>query len=445
MKVGKQLSRAESVYRGYVLATLTFVFGLNYADRFLMTLLLEPIKRDLGLSDTQLGFLTGIAFALFYATLGLPIARWADRGNRVNITALAIGLWGATVTACLGAVNFTQLALIRVFAGIGESGCMPPTYSLVGDYYPRPAERTRAMTLYWLAAPVAALLSFLLGGWLNQIVGWRMTFFAVGIPGLLAAVVVRLTVLDPRSLRPGQNSRQRSSPRMAKVLDVLWHQRSARNVSLAVILLFTVGHGLTPWYAAFMMRSHGMTTAELAIWLGFIFSIAGIGGTLLGGFVSARWFGDNEAGQMRLSAVAIAACFPCFALFLLMPHKQQALAALVPLVMAFNFFVGPTFALMQRLVVSEMRATTLAVVMLFANLIGMGLGPQVVGIFSDLLGPILGSDSLRYSMLVVSLVTFWSAYHFWQVGLTVKDDLMSVASEVSYETFEAVPSSKCGI
>src|SRR5258708_31778926 len=144
-----------------------------------------------------------------------------------------------------------------------------------------------------------------------------MTFFAVGIPGLLAAVVVRLTVLDPRSLRPGQNSRQRSSPRMAKVLDVLWHQRSARNVSLAVILLFTVGHGLTPWYAAFMMRSHGMTTAELAIWLGFIFSIAGIGGTLLGGFVSARWFGDNEAGQMRWSAAAIAPWFPCSALFLL--------------------------------------------------------------------------------------------------------------------------------
>src|SRR5690349_1463529 len=148
-------------YERYVLATLTLVYTLNYLDRGLIILLLQPIKEDLHLSDTQLGFVTGIAFALFYATLGLPIARWADRGNRVTITSIAIGLWGLTVMVCLFVSNLVQLVLARIAAAVGESGCMPPTYSLVGDYFPAPAARTRAMAIYWLASPLALLISLI--------------------------------------------------------------------------------------------------------------------------------------------------------------------------------------------------------------------------------------------------------------------------------------------
>ena len=168
-------------YKRYVLSTLTLVYTLNYVDRGLIVLLLQPIKDDLHLSDTQLGFLTGIAFALFYATLGLPIARWADRGNRVTITSIAIGLWGLTVMSCVFVTNFAQLVLARIAAAVGESGCMPPTYSLVGDYYPAPAGRARAMSIYWLGNPFAALTSFIVGGWLNELYGWRITFFLLGI------------------------------------------------------------------------------------------------------------------------------------------------------------------------------------------------------------------------------------------------------------------------
>src|SRR5688572_23768263 len=167
----------DAHYKRYALVMLTAVYMLNLVDRGLMMLLLQPIKDDLQLSDTQLGFLTGIAFGLFYAILGLPIARWADRGNRVTITSLAIGLWSLTVMACVLVGNFVQLVAARIAAAVGEAGCMPPTYSLLGDYFPGAAERTQAMSVYWMAAPLSALFTFIVGGWLNELYGWRITFF----------------------------------------------------------------------------------------------------------------------------------------------------------------------------------------------------------------------------------------------------------------------------
>lgn len=417
---------SKYTYKRYVLALLTLAFGFVWLDRSLIMLLLQPIKEDLHVSDTQLGFVTGIAFALFYATLGLPIARWADRGNRVTITSIAIALWGATVTLCIFVTNFAQLVLVRILAAVGEAGCMPPTYSLLGDYFPNASERTRAMTVYWMAAPLAPLIGFVLGGWLNERYGWRVTFLLMGAPALVVALLLKATIPDPR----GQSSRgqqDRPFPCMADVLSALWLQSSSRHLCIGMILFFTMSQGLNPWYAAFMIRSHGMGTAELGMWLGLIFAVGGIAGIWLGGYVANRWFGNNEASQMRLSAVMIASLVPWYVLFLLLPQREQALIALVPLIVVFNFFLGPTFALMQRLVTDEMRATTLAVVMLLANLIGMGIGPQIVGVLSDMLRPGLGTDSLRYAMLATSFVALWAAYHFWQVGRSVKGDLLSVS------------------
>jgi predicted MFS family arabinose efflux permease len=198
-------------------------------------------------------------------------------------------------------------------------------------------------------------------------------------------------------------------------------------LSIALIILYTLGLGPGPWYAAFMMRSHHMGTGELGIWLGLIFGLGGIGGVLLGGYVASRRFANNERGQMQVSAITVASIVPGFVAFLTLPQKHQALIALVPLVMVFSFFLGPTYALMQRLVPDQMRATMLAVVMLLANLIGMGMGPQVVGIMSDFLAPTAGPDALRYSMLTMSFVALWGSYHFWQASLTVKQDLCNIA------------------
>ena len=415
----------SGAYRGYVLGVLTLVFTLNYLDRGLIVLLLQPIKEDLHLSDTQLGLLTGIAFGLFYATLGVPIARWADRGNRVVITSISIGLWGATVMVSMFVTNFAQLLFARVCAAVGESGCIPPTYSLVGDYFPGAGERTRSMAIYWLASPLAALISFVVGGQLNELLGWRMTFFVMGIPALIMCVIVKLTVIEPRSLIDGSLAAPilPPLPSMAIVLRTLWQQRASRNLTIAIVLLSTMSLGLAPWYAAFMMRSHGMTTAEVGTWLGLILGGSGAAGVLVGGYVGGRWFADNYRSQMRLSAVLVGSLVPFYILFLLLPGKHAALCSLIPLMMAFCFFVGPAYALLQRLVKDDMRATSMAVVMLLSNLIGMGVGPQVVGILSDLWHPTLGNDSLRYAMLCMSFVAIWSAGHFWRVGHTVDEDL----------------------
>jgi len=378
-------------------------------------LLLQPIKDDLHLNDTQLGLITGIAFGLFYATLGIPFGRWSDRGNRVTITSLAIGLWGLTVMACVFVNNYTQLVMARMAAAVGESGCKPPTYSLIGDYFPAPVARIRAMTLYLSGGPISALLGLVVGGWLNEHYGWRMTFFLMGIPGLMLAAVIKLTIAEPRDCE-APRAHERTLPSPGKVLVVLWQQRAFRHLTLALIALYMMGTGMYPWYGAFLVRSHGMNTAELGLWLGLIFGLSGVVGVLTGGYVASRWFADNERGQMRMTALAVATLVPCSITFLTVREKQHALLALVPMIAVINVFQGPSFTLMQRLVPAEMRATAMSVLLLLMNLVAFGVGPQLVGILSDTLMPVIGVESLRYAMLAMSLLSLWSSYHFWQVG-----------------------------
>jgi MFS family permease len=406
---------------------------LNLVDRGLMILLLQPIKEDLHLSDTQLGLLTGVAFGVFYATLGVPIGRWADRGNRVTIASLAIGLWGLTVMSSVFVGNYFQLLCARIAAAVGESGCKPPTYSLVGDYFPEAGARTSAMAVYMMGSPLAALLSYVAGGWLNELYGWRLTFFIMGIPGLILALLFKLTVAEPRAAGADQSPERRIVP-VRTVFTFLWRQRSLRHLAIALILLYTMSLGLGPWYAAFMMRSHGMQTGELGLWLGLIFSCGGALSVLLGGYLANKWFLGDEPGQMRLSAVAVTSLVPCFVAFLLVPGRYQALSALAPLMIGLYVFTGPTYALMQRLVPDDMRATMMSVVMFLANLIGMGTGPQIVGALSDLWAPVAGPDSLRYAMLTTSFVAFGAAYNFWRAARTIREDLGRTPHEQSFES-----------
>jgi predicted MFS family arabinose efflux permease len=411
--------------RNWALAVLTAVYTFHLMDRHVVSLLLQPIKDDLRLTDTQLGVITGIAFGLFYATLGVPIARWADRGNRVTIISLAIAIWSVTVMSCLFVRDFIQLLMVRVAASIGEAGCKPPTYSLVGDYFAEPRQRTRALTIYVAGSSLSELISFGSAGWLNECFGWRLSLFLVGLPGLLLALLVKLTVDEPRlSQAPVSSHEPKVGTRDA--LRGFWQQRSFRQITFAMILVYVMGTGLYPWYAAFMIRSHGIDIATLGVWLGGIFGLAGLAGIFLGGYVAYQWLSD-ETAHMRFSAISMALVVPCFFIFLTATGKYMALAMLVPLTILLNMFLGPTYALMQRLVPERLRATALAFVMLLANLIGFGVGPLLVGTLSDLLSPSLGLESLRYAMLGMSLIAGWASYHFWQAGNTIIGDLAAVA------------------
>jgi MFS family permease len=412
-------------YRNYVLVLLTLLYMSSFLDSNLIVLLVEPIKHDLHVSDSKIGFLVGIASGLFYAVLGLPIARWADRGDRVNMSAAAIGIWSIAVMLCLLVTNFAQLVSIRIAATVGQAGCLPPTYSLVGDYFPRASERTRAISLFMLASPLSSLVSFGLGGWLFEHFGWRWAMFTMGIPGVVLAVLTKSSVKEPRIVL-GAPLRLKS-PELRSVLVDLWQQRAARNLTIAIILIFTAGNGLVPWYGAFLIRSHGVAMGELGFWFATIFGLGGMGGILLGAYSARRWFSGNEAGQLYLCAIMVVAMAPLIAVFLLVPGKYAALAALIPVIVVSSVFYGPVFALLQRLVVDNVRATALAVVMLLANLIGMGVGPQLVGTLSDVFEPDLKRDSLRYAMLAVSLLSLWAGYHLLKAGRSVEGDLSKVA------------------
>jgi MFS family permease len=326
----------------------------------------------------------------------------------------------------LAVTNFAQLVVARMAAAVGEAGCKPPTYSLVGDYFPKPGERTRAMSIYWMAGPLAGLVGYVAGGWLNATYGWRMTFVLMGIPGIVLAVLVKLTLVDPRRNNESLRNAPRSLPPFKSVLATLWGQRSCRHLTIALILLYTMFFGINPWSLVFMMREHGMGSAELGAWWGVLSGIAGITGTLAGGYAASRWLAGHESLQMRFIAVTVGGTVVFYLAFLSATSRYVALFSLAVWFFVLNLFMAPTYALMQRLVADSMRATMMATIMLLYNLIGMGAGPQIVGSLSDGLRSFAGSDSLRYAMLIMVLMMFWSAYHFWKVGQTVKRDLDGV-------------------
>jgi predicted MFS family arabinose efflux permease len=405
--------------RGYVLGLLTAVYSVSTADQALISLLLEPIRNDLRLSDSQLGLLSGPAFGVVYAILGLPMARWSDRGNRIWIVSGALALWSATLMGSAVIVTFSQLVIMRMLTATAEAGCMPPSYSLVGDYFPGSAERARAMTVYMLGNPISMLLGFAVGAWLDEAYGWRGAFVGLAVPALAVAALIRLTVREPREAAKVQPLED-AALGIIPVLGGLWRLRTARHLTVALILLYTMGFGLAPWYGVFMIREHGAATEELGVWLGCLFGFGGMAGVALGGYVVNRWLKTDERSQLRLIAASVALLVPLNALFLLVPGKLAAFLALVPFMLMSVFFSGPTYALLQRLVRPEVRATTLALVMLLYNLIGIGAGPQLVGLLSDWLR---SADSLRYAMLCMSMLPLASAIYFWRASQSVGTDL----------------------
>jgi len=414
------------VYKRYALITLTTVYTLSFMDRIIMGMLMQPIKEELLLSDTQLGFLTGIAFALFYAMLGIPIARWADRGNRVTIISTAMALWGGMVALCGMANSFLQMLLVRIGAAVGEAGCMPPAYSLIGDYF-SVSERTRALSIFMAGIPISILISFLFAGWVNELYGWRAAFLVIGVPGLLMAILVKLTLHEPRASGGKKAVSTQSQQPLYEVFISLWRQQSYRYLVIALTLVNFVGIGVGQWFATFFIRNHGMETGELGLWMGLIGGISGIVGAFVGGYLCDRYMANNARWQLQFISVAVALIFPLNLLMLFSPLKQLSLLYLIPINILILFFYGPVMSLLQQLVTDRVHAISVAITLLILNLIGMGMGPQVVGILSDLLTPTLGSaEALRMSMAIASLGALGAAHYFCVAGKTISLDLRSV-------------------
>jgi MFS family permease len=407
----------------YALGLLLVVYIVNFLDRTILSMLLEPIKREFQVSDTYLGFLSGIAFAAFYTLMGIPIARWADRGSRRNIIALALLVWSA-MTALTGfARSFSHLALARVGVGVGEAGCSPPAHSLISDYFP-PERRATAFSIYALGIPIGAGLGYLFGGWINEYFDWRTAFFAAGVPGIVLAVVVRFTLPEPpRGTQEPGGAPTRTEP-LGDVFRFMAGLRSFRHMAIGAALHAFYGYGASAFIAAFFMRTHGIESGELGTWLAGLGLTGGLAGTYLGGYLADRLGARDMRWYMWVPAIATLAYIPFAFLLYLWPDGRVALMLWLPGALLGGMYLGPTFAMTQSLVRPQMRAMASALLLFVINIVGLGLGPQGVGILSDLLRGTFADDSLRYALLFVVVAgAIWSVLHYALAASTLREDL----------------------
>jgi predicted MFS family arabinose efflux permease len=412
---------ASPAYARYVLGLLFVVFVFNFIDRQILAILLEPIKADLGVSDTAMGFLTGIAFALFYTVAGIPIARIADRGTRRTVIALGLAAWSA-MTALSGVVrSFGELALARIGVGIGEAACSPPAHSLLADYFP-PDRRATALAVYSMGIHVGVLFGFVIGGWMAQHFGWRQAFLVVGLPGLVLAVVVRLTVREPPRLHVTA-----TPVSSATAVRTLWAMGTFRHMALGAALHSFAAYGVAAWAPAFLIRVHHMGAAEIGLWLGLISGVGGGIGAVSGGILADRLGARDVRWSLWVPAIASLVEIPFWLVFLLWPSHVPALLGGIPGVLGGAMWLGPVFATTQNLVRPDMRALASAILLFVINLIGLGIGPQAVGVLNDLLAPWAGAAAVRYSLLIVGLMNAWAAVHFVLAARSLREDLATPA------------------
>ncbi|MDF1764827.1 MAG: MFS transporter [Gammaproteobacteria bacterium] len=408
--------------RNYALGLLTLGYCFNFIDRQLLSILQEAIKVDLNLSDGQLGLLTGFAFAMFYVSAGIPIARWADRGNRKNIVSLAIGIW-SLMTAVSGlAQNYLQLFLARVGVGIGEAGGSPPSHSIISDIFPA-EKRATAISIYSTGVNVGILFGFLLGGWLNEFFGWRVAFAVVGLPGLLIALVIRYTIKEPiRGLSDGKKVEE--VPPLGEVLGLLWSRSSFRHIALGAGLNAFAAYGTVNWQGSFFIRLHGMSTGELGTWLALSSGFLGAVGILAGGMLADKLAPRDKRWYVWIPAIVGFIGVPFFvAVFTIESTYAALILSCIPGTLI-NVYLGNSIATSHALVGARMRAMASAILFFILNLIGLGLGPLFIGLLSDYLAPTLGVESLRYAMVyLIPTALFWSSCHFMLAARTLRDDL----------------------
>ncbi len=407
----------------YALVLLTLVYTFNFVDRQLLAILQESIEAELSLSDSQLGLLTGFAFAIFYVTAGIPIARWADRGNRRNIVALALFIWSGMTALCGLVQNYAQLLAARIGVGVGEAGGSPPSHSIISDIFP-PKRRATALGFYSMGVNVGILFGFLFGGWLNEYFGWRIAFLVVGVPGILMALLLRATVREPlRGVHDGGGATTEPVA-FGEVLAVLRSRRTFLHIALGSGLNAFCGYGVANWSASFFIRSYQMPTGELGTWLAGIIGLCGAIGVFFGGLIADRLAQRDQRWYAWVPCIAGIIIVPFMASVYLVDNAYTALALMVIPGLLFQTYLGNTIAVTHAIVSPRMRATASALLFLILNIIGLGAGPWTVGFVSDLLSPSLGSESLRYAMLyVLPPVMAWSTLHYWLAARSIREDI----------------------
>jgi MFS family permease len=382
---------------------LALIYTMNFLDRQIISILAEPIRKDLNLTDTQLGMLGGITFAAFYTTFGIPMAWLADRTRRVWIISGACGLWSLFTALCGSATNFAQLALLRMGVGVGEAGGSPPSFSLISDYFP-PEQRGRALAIYSLGVPLGSMIGALIGGWIAEAHGWRAAFYAFGIPGLILAIALLLVVREPKRgamdvLTEGASEHE-PAPSMMKAISDFFADRTLALTSVSSALSAFVGYAALAWNPPFLIRVKGMDLVEVATGYGLMLGITAGIGTL-----GAGWLVDRLARRDRrwfawLPAICFAITIPFWVGLLLAPTWQLALLFMAVPTLLNITYLPPALTVVQNTVPPARRAMSGAILLFVLNIIGLGIGPVYVGRISDMVKAEHGEQSLA--------VGFWA-------------------------------------
>lgn len=428
--------------RRYAVGMLLVIYIFNFLDRQIVNILAEPIKLELGLADWQLGMLTGLAFAAFYTVLGIPIARYAEKADRVKIISVAVAVWSAFTIACGLAANFTQLLLARIGVGVGEAGCSPPAHSLITDYTPK-EERASALAFYSMGIPLGSLAGMALGGLIADAFGWRAAFFVAGAPGIILAVMAFLTLPEPRR---GLEKKvvPVKGPSFVDAIKELKSKKSFWWISIGAALSAMVGYGHIAFYGSFYLRNHGEGLTAMAVSvnemigvsfgpigfvgtaLGLIIGVCGAAGTFLGGVLADRAARKNVAGYATVPAIAGLVTVVPFIAAMLVDNVALSFLILAVPVFAGAIWYGPIFASAQSLVHPQTRATAAAVLLFIINLIGLGLGPLLVGTFSDIFAQTMGpAEGIRWSMVTFGGVGGIASIAFFLAARTLKDEVVA--------------------
>ena len=427
-------------YTRYAMGLLLGIYIVNFLDRQVVNILAEPIKNDLGLADWQLGLMSGLAFAVFYTFLGIPIARLAERKNRAFIIGGAVAAWSGFTALCATAGNFWQLIAYRIGVGVGEAGCTPPAHSLIVDYVPK-EKRASALAFYSMGTPIGGLLGLVMGGIVADAYGWRAAFLVAGAPGLLFAALAFFTLKEPRRvLAAHAKGVAVASATFSQTMAYLLKRRTFWFIAFAAAIKAFIGYGHAPFTASFFLRNHKAEVAQLAddfglgpvgflgLALGLISGTAGAIGSWVGGWIADKYGRHDKRAYMVAPALASLITIPVYIVAMTIDSAATALFILAINAFLGTLWYGPVYGTGQSVVPPHMRATAAAILLFIINLVGLGLGPLAVGLLSDWLNKGLGlgpGDGVRWALIIASLFGLVAFACFWSARKTIREETVS--------------------
>ena len=406
----------------YVLAILTAINVLNYADRGVFSLLLDSIKKEFRLTDTVMGLISGFGFVLFYSFLGLPIARCADRFNRRRILTAGLAIWSAMTCLCGFARGAWQLAFARFGVGAGEACGVAPSHSMLSDLFSK-QRLPYALSVLTAGSSVGVFLGSVVGGVVNQYQGWRAAFFIAGLPGLAVALLFRLSVKEPQRgamEAPGSGT---SILTVAQTLFFLLRQRSYVLMVIGGSFIAVALFGFEVWTPPFLHRVHHLSSARIGTYQGVVALVFGVTGILLGGYLAEKLGRRDIRWRLKVPALACLLGCPMDLLFIFMPSRAAAILFWILARVCISAYTGPIYAVYQTVSKVRMRALASALFLFSGNVIGLGAGSWLIGLTSTILSQRYGDLSLRYALILPSLCAAFAGVLFWIGSYSLESDI----------------------